>query len=490
MSAGIDELYRRKNESNPKTEGTNPKMEEISLKMEEYSSRMEEHSPKMDELDRWIDDNEESLLDDISSLVKIPSIAKRASTQPPYGKECARALEQMLAMGDRYGFSTDNCDGYCGSIFFGDEVQTIGIWGHLDVVEAGNEWIYPSFACTKKGDYIIGRGVQDNKGPLVAALYAMRYLKEKEKLKAKVLLIFGCNEENGMDDILYYMRHRKIPDMSFVADCGFPVCRGEKGICHLFIESGRLQGEILSIEGGDALNIVPAKAGAILKTSLENEQLEIKAAGISGHAAFPEHTQNAIGLLAKKLKGLLTEEAGRKNMEFLEKACSDGYGRGLDIACEDAISGALTCNMGLLTLEAGVIKAGLDIRYPVTVPVETIIERIGEVLKNYHWSVSKIEDNPPYHIDKDHPLVQKLMEAYHEETGNTEEAYLMGGGTYARKIPGAVGFGPGLPMNISELGLPSGHGGCHSADEVQSIANLKKAIRIYVKAIEKLNNNK
>ena len=444
----------------------------------------------MDELDRWIDYNEDNLLKDISSLVEIPSVSKKGPENPPYGKECAKALDKMLALGIQYGFSADNCDGYCGSISFGEGTRTIGIWGHLDVVEAGKEWIYPSFTCTQKGDFMIGRGVQDNKGPLVAVLYAMRYMKEKKNLKSKIILIFGCNEENGMDDIQYYMRHRKIPDLSFVADCGFPVCHGEKGICHLLIESKKLQGTVLSIEGGDALNIVPAKARAIVKVSSGQEQLEIEASGIAGHAAFPENTQNAIGLLAKKLKALSTEATEQMAMEFLEKACSDGYGRGLKIACEDADSGTLTCNLGLLTMEKGVIKAELDIRYPVTIPVEAIIEKLKETLKKYPYTIIGIKDNPPYYIEKNHPLVHNLMEAYYEETGDTREAYLMGGGTYARKIPNAVGFGPGLPMNLNELDLPLGHGGCHSADEAQSVTNLKKAIRIYVKAIEKLNNSK
>ncbi len=443
----------------------------------------------MDELNRWIDENENNLLNDIGILVDIPSVAGRDKVYPPYGKECARALKQMLALGEGYGFSTDNCDGYCGSISFGDGEQTIGIWGHLDVVEAGSEWIYPSFACTKKGDFIIGRGVQDNKGPLIAVLYAMRYLKEKGNLKSKVSLIFGCNEENGMDDVQYYRNHRQIPDLSFVADCSFPVCHGEKGIFHLFIKSEKLHGKIVSMAGGSALNIVPEKARAVLNVSSEKGQLEIETSGISGHSAFPENTQNAIGVLAKKLKELLADETERMAMEFLEKACSDGYGRGLEIACEDTVSGALTCNMGLLALEEGVLRAGLDIRYPVTLSMEAIISKLEKILIKYHWIITKAEDNPPYHIDKNHPLVQKLMEAYREETGSTKEAYLMGGGTYARKIPGAVGFGPGLPVNISELDLPLGHGNCHSADEAQSVTNLKKAIRIYVKAIEKLSTS-
>ena len=64
----------------------------------------------------------------------------------------------------------------------------------------------------------------------------------------------------------------------------------------------------------------------------------------------------------------------------------------------------------------------------------------------------------------------------------------MGGGTYARKIPNAVGFGPGQSMDQSALELPPGHGNCHGADEAQSISALKEAVRIYVRALIKLSD--
>jgi len=63
----------------------------------------------------------------------------------------------------------------------------------------------------------------------------------------------------------------------------------------------------------------------------------------------------------------------------------------------------------------------------------------------------------------------------------------MGGGTYARKLPNAVGFGPGLPTDMSSLGLPPGHGQIHGPDEVQSIPNLITALKIYIVALLELN---
>lgn len=76
----------------------------------------------------------------------------------------------------------------------------IGIWNHLDVVPEGKGWIYPPYTCTEKDGYLIGRGVQDNKGPAVAVLYAMKYCREKEILNnIKVRQILGMSGRKRYD---------------------------------------------------------------------------------------------------------------------------------------------------------------------------------------------------------------------------------------------------------------------------------------------------
>lgn len=445
----------------------------------------------MDELEQWLNEKEVEFLADIAQLVEIPSISNKAEDGFPYGKNCNVALLRMLSIGERYGFITGNCDGYCGRISFGEAEREIAFWGHLDVVPAGEGWVYEPFCCTRKGDFIIGRGVQDNKGPLVAVLYALRYLKEKNlKTNVRFSLIFGCNEENGMDDITYYLAHRKAPDWSIVADCGFPVCHGEKGICHVYLQSEKLEGNILKLEGGDVLNSVPSRAKAIINNVDTKEMVCIEADGISGHAAFPEGTKNAIGILGEKLEKI-TMDIGvneRKVANFLKRICNDGYGRGLGISCEDEVSGALTCNLGVISIQDGCIHMGMDIRYPVTANIETILEKLRKSIKEEGFHITKITDDPPSYIDLNHPMVDELMKAYREEIDDEKKPYVMGGGTYARKLPNAIGFGPGLRSDFKELGFVKGHGECHSADEAQSIINLKKAVRIYVRALQRLNN--
>ena len=56
--------------------------------------------------------------------------------------------------------------------------ELLAVLCHLDVVPAGDlqDWQTPPLEATIVGDYLVGRGVQDDKGPSLAALYAVKSL--------------------------------------------------------------------------------------------------------------------------------------------------------------------------------------------------------------------------------------------------------------------------------------------------------------------------
>lgn len=465
-----------------------------------------------DRLEQWLSDEEEAMVARIRELVEIESVAnkwdweERAETGElrgePYGGGCRRALDRMLVMGKEYGFCCEDVGGYCGSIRFGGSEVECGIWGHLDVVPAQEEeWVYPPFELTRIGDFLIGRGVQDNKGPLIAALWALRYLKETGVESGICFrLIFGCNEEGGMEDVVYYGKNRRMPDFSFVVDCSFPVCHGEKGIGRLVFETERLDGSLADLQAGTVVNSVPGKAFAKVKVK-GGKVFCLEEKGISGHCAFPEKTRNALFPLCRRLigkgwmekkneKGIVEgewlSEKERKAVAFLGKLGQDGYGRGVGLFYEDEQSGRLTCNAGLVSMKDGCLRVEIDIRYPVTASFDNIEERlIGEAREAGFQLVSREESKGCY-LPADHWLVTELMGAWEDVNGQKGKPYVMGGGTYARKLPNAVGFGPGQPADFSSLGLGPEHGGCHGADECQSLEALKQAVRVYVNAIKRL----
>lgn len=435
----------------------------------------------MDKLAVWLEEKEAQMIEDIGALVGFESVADGRHVE-----ECSGVMEQMAEFARRDGMEVVRHGDHCLSITMGSADKEIGIWNHLDVVPAEGEWIYTPFSLQRKDGFLIGRGVQDNKGPAIAVYYAMRWCKENKMLEnIRVRQILGVREEVDMEDVRYYVRNCPVPDHSFVADCRFPVCCGEKGICRVELETIKASGQFIRLEGGTACNIVPEKAEAVL--SLAGRETGIHGKGISGHAASPDNTVNAIGVLADRLLAEDLGEEERRAVIFLQEASSDGYGEGLGIACEDEISGRLTCNAGVLSLTEGRIGLVLDIRYPVTVRREQFMEKLQERAVQAGYSVKKVTDDPPYYREKNDAFVQTLMSAWEAETGQTEEAYVMGGGTYARHIPNAVAFGPSMSRDNSVLGLPEGHGNCHGVDEAESLYNLKAAVRIYVRALTKLD---
>lgn len=435
----------------------------------------------MEGLSAWLQDREQQMIEEIGALVGIESVADGRHVE-----ECGKVMDQMTEFARRDGMEAVRHGDHCMSITMGDAGTEIGVWSHLDVVPAKGEWVYTPFSLQVKEGFLIGRGVQDNKGPAVAAYYAMRWCKEKKLLKnIRVRQILGVREEVDMEDVKYYVRNCPVPDYSFVADCGFPVCCGEKGICRVELETQESLGQFIRLEGGTVCNSVPDSAAVVL--SLDGKEMEIHGEGISGHAAAPDNTVNAIGVLADRM---LVEDLGeeeKRAVTFLRAASSDGYGEGLGIACEDDLSGRLTCNAGVLSLTEGRIRLVLDIRYPVTIKQEQFMEKLQERAVEAGYSIKKVTDDPPYYREKEDPFVRVLMGAWTAETGQTGEPYVMGGGTYARHIPNAVAFGPGMSWDDTALGLPKGHGNCHCADEAESLENLKYAVHIYVRALVELD---
>ncbi|MFF2885949.1 Sapep family Mn(2+)-dependent dipeptidase [Paenibacillus sp. NPDC057967] len=459
----------------------------------------------MDEKIReWIEQQQGALLEDIAGFVRIPSVASYdPSSSYPFGERCAEALQYVLDLGQRYGFQTINREYYCAEISIGDAAKrSVGIWGHADVVPAGKGWIYPPFACTVRDGFLIGRGVQDNKGAVIAVLYALRFIQELGiPLNYHLRHIIGSGEEIGMHDVAYYRKHYTIPDFNIVADSGFPVCYGEKGMLSVTLNCDLSDRSIVRLRGGEASNSVPGYAELVVRRddaaiaklsslppviqySESEEEIILSAAGKAGHAAFPHGTYNAIAVLLEPLLECAWFEGSvHKQLEKIYEICRYHDGLALDIQCEDAISGALTCVGTKLQAQDGKLALELNIRYPIQQSSETMLQQ----LEGSGFTLSHVHISEPSYYNPDTPEVDRLMKVYRDVTGERAEPFVMGGGTYARKLSHAVGFGPGLPADLSPLHFPEGHGHIHGPDEVQSIPNLLTALKIYIKALLELN---
>ncbi len=486
----------------------------------------------------WFEAHRESMVADIVRLVKIESISQPGGDETPFGKGCLRALKEMLAIGEEYGFHTENYDDMVGSIGAKDKnwVNLIGFWNHLDVVPVGNGWEYAPFEPIVREHFLIGRGAQDNKGPAIGMLYMMRCLRDLEiPLKHELCLFVGTDEERGMEDIAHYTAHYPTPKLSMIADSGFPVCYGEKGIIEgRMIARSCVTEQVLETHGGSAANMIPDRAEILLadhaalreeltrllgpdapsgqtkeidpereanpagglgmEWKMEPEGIRIIAHGTSKHSAFPEGSVNAIHKLSSFLTHLDTLPYQDKEIfASVERFSREYYGEETGIAFEDTVSGKTTCAATVLTLEEGHVCLTLNIRYGITAKDEENICALRQC-GNDNGMEWKLERNSkPNYFPKEHPAVERLTGLYNEITGLDTKSFVMGGGTYARKLPNAFAYGVGgmresqEDKEVKKRLFGPGHGGAHEPDEALNIRLLTEAMKIYTMAIVELN---
>ena len=220
--------------------------------------------------------NKTEFIENLQGLIKIPSVHSESSVpNEPFGSNTVKALEYVLDLGKKLGFKTKNIDGYCGYIEFGEGTELIGIVGHLDVVPEGENWTYPPFDARIEDNKIYGRGAIDDKGPVMASLYAMKsvmdYCSENNiSINKRVRLILGLNEERDWKCINYYKEHEEIPSIGFSPDADFPCIYAEKGLLSPFLimdYSNFMDKDIILSDincNNNPLNVVPKYCSCII----------------------------------------------------------------------------------------------------------------------------------------------------------------------------------------------------------------------------------
>ncbi len=430
---------------------------------------------------------EKQMTETLLSLVAIDSVQAEPAEGAPFGKGTREALTAFFSLCRSIGMRVQDLDGMCGFAEIG-EGELLGIPFHLDTVPFGNDWTHSPLGdiAEENGETVIyGRGTEDDKGPFVALFYALKSLLDEGRTpRRRVRLIAGLNEESGWKCIERYLATEEIPALSFSPDADFPVINCEKGVCHARV-TFKKPDSIFYIEGGERVNMVADSAKLKMKTmsdgtlskcikglakiTFENDGFALAAKGVSAHGSTPDKGENAI------LKLLFAAKSSNEFIADLYDAFFKTDGSGLKIACADEQSGALTMNVGYARTVGDEISFGLDIRYPVTVKEETILEAISSALPDATVTVDG--RHLPLFVPADSELVTALIGAYNEVTGEGASPISIGGATYARAFPNAVAFGPIFPDEESKI---------HQADECVRLSRLVKSAEIYKKALEKL----
>lgn len=407
-------------------------------------------------------------LDSLMGLLSINSVAYvDADETHPYGKAVSQALEYVLNLGEELGMRTVNRDGKIAWVEIGEGDEIVGILGHLDIVPIGEGWTHNPLGeiC---GDKLYGRGTSDDKGPTLAAMFAMKELMDAGvKLNRRVRLILGqCEEVGEWTDMQYYCENEQLPVFGFTPDAEFPAIYGEKGIMRFELTLPVAESGLEFAEGGDAGNMVPGWARGSAAGA------DFIAEGTSAHASTPEKGVNAISKLMEQLPG--------KFAEFYNKHIGFDYNGGkMGCGFEDEASGKLTLNAGTLRTEDGLLKLVIDIRCPVTFTLEQVQSAIEAACAPYGIAVENTAYTPSVYMDKNGQVITTMIDVYREVTGDMTEPMVIGGGTYARAMPGIVAYG---------MLQPHREGTEHQKDEYVYLEDLYQAKDIYRIAIERLAN--
>ncbi len=413
---------------------------------------------------------EKEFLKALEGILSIPSVAIDGDEKYPFGTECAKALDYMLTLCESFGFRTKRCSNLLGWAEIGEGDELVGILAHLDVVPEGNGWDYPAFGMTEVEDKLYGRGISDDKGPAMMCVFAIKKLLDSGKrLDRRIRIIFGLTEERGeWIDMQYYKEHEELPTFGFTPDASFPAVYGEKGILVMNLSMPLCGSGIDSISGGQAHNMVADHCKAMIG------EKEYIAEGKSAHGSLPHKGENAILKLMSRLD---SEAPGKLSRFIVEKFGSTCDGSLIGCALSDEQSGALTLNVGVIGVEGDKVVVTIDIRYPVTMKGDDIAAIIKRECAPYGVDAAVESDSKPVYMDKNGPVITSLTEVYRAVTGDTTEAFVMGGGTYARAMPNIVAFGPLFPQSPETE---------HQKNEYMLIKDIETARRIYELALEKL----
>jgi succinyl-diaminopimelate desuccinylase len=263
-----------------------------------------------------------------------------------------------------------------------------------------------------------------------------------------------------------------MPETGFSPDANFPVIYAEKGIYHVRVDFPVTKSLFTAFEGGERVNMVcdrctatplslDGKKAKALGLTVENGNL--LSVGKSAHGSTPEEGKNAI-------LPMLQYFADDKSISHvIDCTFEDKYG--LKSLSDE--TGTLTLSPDLVSYREGILSLTIDIRYPSTLPLSAVTEKLDLFGVEY----TAISHQPPLFSDKNGPLVSTLCKVYNKYAKKNEQPIAIGGGTYARALKNGAAFGPEIEGEEVTI---------HQANEYITLDRIALMLDVYSEAIKEL----
>ena len=394
----------------------------------------------------------------------------------------------------------------------GRSPDRLGILTHADVRPAdAAAWKTDPFTLDRDSEpgRLLGRGVEDDKGAVAAALYSLRALGDEGLPgRRRVELIVSLAEESDWTPFREFLAGWTPPPLNVAFDALYPVVTGEFGAGAIRVTlrdgPGGAGGapRLASFTGGGYLSQVPGSAEAVvagaderLSAALERDAagaeagwfeidrdgdvIRIRSHGVAAHSSAPWTGRNAITQLAALLgRHPWPPTAAGTMVRFIDDLVGPGHHaeRFGDLAYAHEVMGRLTLTFATLTPAAGGgLVAALNVRRPAGRTGPAVEKTVRAALDGWRRQTGlpldwNIDIGDPYYVESA-PHVPVLLDVFRHYTGRPAPGPIsVGGGTQARLLPNGVNFGPAMP-DEPYTG--------HSDHEFMTVDRLRLNLRMY-----------
>jgi acetylornithine deacetylase/succinyl-diaminopimelate desuccinylase-like protein len=409
------------------------------------------HAPAVD---AWLDANLDASLAELSRLVAQPSVG----AQNLGLDECAAMVAEMLR---RRGFTAEVLPSGGAPVVLaerrGRSDRTLLFYNHYDVQppEPLDEWDSPPFEPALRDGKLYGRGVSDDKGHLVARLFAIdALLAAHGELPCGVKFVIEGEEETSSAHLHgFLLEHRaRLAADACVWEFGYVDSRdvplqyaGLRGICYVELSVRTASGDVHSGLGGSIFANAAWRLTWAL-ASLKGPDERVRIPGFYD-AVQPPSARD------RELMAALPDTAA----EYRERYGLGGFLRGLTGGVELKLAEVFEPTCTICGLTAGYQGPGpktvLPCRASAKVDFRLVPDqtpaRVRELLRRHldangftDVEIADLGSEPPARTDPDHPFLRQVSEL-------AAPVY----GVPMTIVPMTGGSGPSHPF-VHDLGLP------------------------------------
>lgn len=456
----------------------------------------------------------EKVIDSLAGMVSFNTVA---DDKVPFDKNPQQLGFKRFIKQEATRLGLDFADyGYVMVVGLGQGKERVGVITHGDVQPVDpSKWKQSPFKLdrTSEPGLLLGRGTEDDKGPIATAMYAMKAIKDRKvPLKKRIELYIYMAEESDWAPLQAFLKDHTPPQTNITIDAGYPAVTAEKGWGAVRVtlpDSPSAPGStalIASFTGGFFDSQIPEDARAMIDNAdaqleaairaraaqqqgmhyqftWEDKRLTVTAKGLAAHSSKPEDGVNAIAMLAD---ALAVQHWGASQAGMMVDFVNDMIGTSLTgekfgkIAYSDDFMGPMTVSPTTLKPTEAGLTLGINLRRPRGKTTEQLTGEITAAFdawkaQNQPRATLATQIGEPW-VQDNAPQLPTLMKVFFHYTGIQDpQPISIGGGTNSRLFPRAVSFGPAMPGKVY-----TGHSEHEHITEKQLMLNLEMYTAVLV----------